>query len=324
MKEYALVADLGGTNIRTALLDREGRMSRRHSTPTLAQDGRDNVMMRLLGALEHVSSFAEADSIVGVGLSVASPTDPATGAMYGPPNLPGWDGYSPKPLLEERFSLRATVVNDATVAALAEYRYGAGRGHRHIIYMTVSTGIGGGVVVDGKLYTGSRGFAGEIGHITIDCNGPPCRCGNVGCLEAMCSGTAVARIARERLASCESSALLNRVEGDLDKVDALMVADAARSGDATAQAIMAEVTASLGTGIVSLLHAFDPDIIVIGGGMSLDLDMMLPGISRQIDLRAMAHHRGRLPVVRSQLGDDVSLLGTAALAFAAHDAAQEA
>ena len=240
MKTHALAADLGGTNIRVALLDREGRISHRYSTPTLAHLGRDAVLERFLAAIDQVRASGDLASVAGIGVSVASPVDPDSGVMHDPPNLPGWDGFSAKPTLEETFSLDVAIANDATVAALAEHRYGSGRGYRHMIYITLSTGIGGGVVIDGRLYTGARGYAGGIGHITIDRNGPPCNCGNLGCLEAMSSGTAVARMARERLASGAGGMLLEMAGGP-DSVDAKMVAEAAFSGDRTAQAIMAEV-----------------------------------------------------------------------------------
>ena len=280
-------------------------------------------MDRLVEALVRLASSAEADAPVGVGVSVASPTDPDTGVMYNPPNLPGWDGFSLKPVLEDKLSLKASVANDATLAALAEHRYGAGRGHKNMIYVTVSTGIGGGVIIDGRLYTGSRGFAGELGHITIDRKGPICNCGNAGCLEAMASGTAVARMARERLAAGEPSVLLERADGGADEVSARTVAEAATSGDALASDIMQEVGTNLGIGIVSLLHAFDPEIIVIGGGMSESLELLLPGIAQEVERHAMAQHRGGLRLAKSKLGDDVSLVGAGALAFDAYETAEE-
>lgn len=319
MDRFVLAADLGGTDIRVALVDRGGHVSQRHVTPTLADRGRDDVLTRLVAALERVASSVGRASLAGIGVSLASPTDPDTGVMYNPPNLPGWDGFSVKPVLEERFSLGVSVANDATLAALAEHVYGAGRGYKHMVYVTISTGIGAGIIIDGRLYTGSRGFAGEVGHITIDRNGPVCNCGNVGCLEALASGTAVARMARDRLASGERGVLADRAGGDLSRVDARMVAEAAISGDGLAKEIMHQVANNLGHGVVSILHAFDPEIIVIGGGMSRSLELLLPGVSRQIERHAMAHHRGRLPVVGSQLGDEVSLLGAAALAFEADE-----
>ena len=315
MRRFALATDFGGTNIRAALLDRQASISHRHSTPTLAHLGREAVLKRLLVALEQAAGSADRSTLVGIGVSLASPTDPETGVMYAPPNLPGWDGFSPKEVLEETFSLPVAAANDATLAALAEQRYGAAKGYRNVIYITISTGVGGGIVIDGKLYAGSRGFAGEIGHVTIDQSGPPCNCGNSGCLEVMASGTAVARMARERLANGEASILLDQSGGDVDIVDARMVAEAARSGDEVAGAVMLEASSNLGVGIVGLLHTFDPDIIVIGGGMSENLDIMLPGINEEVNRRSMSHFRGKFRLAKSELGDDVSLVGAAALAF---------
>ena len=328
MTKYALVADMGGTQTRVALIDREGNIARRQAAPTLERQGRDAVMQRLAHALKQAAASVDTALIAGVGLSVASPIDPASGEMYNPPNLSGeeWHLYSPVPYLEEALSLPVWAANDATLGAMGEYAFGAGKGCRNMIYMTVSTGIGGGIVIDGKLYTGASGFAGEIGHITIDRNGTTdgCNCGNVGCLEALASGTALARAARERLAAGEQSALTELARGDIANVDARMVADAAHAGDALALDLMRDMGDCIGAGVVSLMNIFDPDLIVIGGGVSRSLDLLLPAIRNQISRRAMAHLRHRMPVVQSQLGDDVGLLGAAALAFAnAPDAAAE-
>jgi len=190
MNQYALVADLGGTQMRVALVDRVGQMQHWSMAPTDAHTGRDAVVERLVYAFECAISEIRPERPIGVGVSLASPIDAGTGVMHNPPNLPGWDGYSLKSVLGERLSLRVSFGNDAALAAVAEHMHGAGRPYRHMVYMTLSTGIGGGVIIDGRLYTGARGYAGEIGHVTIDRNGPTCNCGNVGCLEAMASGTA--------------------------------------------------------------------------------------------------------------------------------------
>ena len=279
-------------------------------------------MSRLGDMLAQAASAVPRSSILGLGVCLASPTHSQTGVMHGPPNLPGfpgWHGFSPKAVLEERLSLEVYVANDATVAAVAEHAHGAGRGFRHMVYLTLSTGIGGGVIIDNKVYTGQGGFAGELGHITIDRNGPPCNCGNVGCLEVLASGMAVARMAQKRLASGGASLLRLACSGDLDQVDARMVAQLATEGDALATAIMEEVSTNLGIGIVSLLHIFDPEIVVLGGGMANSLDLLLPGIAREIESHAMVHHQGHMPVVGSLLGDDVGLIGAGALVFSAQE-----
>ena len=315
MQEYALVADLGGTQTRVALIDENGGIVERHSTETSARSGRDSVMSRLAEALEHVAS-TQRHALKGVGLSLASPVEPGTGVMYNPPNLgPEWHLYSPVPYLSERFSLPVVAGNDATLGAVGEHAFGAGRGCSHMVYMTVSTGIGGGVIIDNKLFTGSSGFGGEIGHMTIDQNGELCNCGNVGCLEALASGSALARISQSRLRAGESSTMAELAGGDVDSVDARIVVQAARQGDRLAVALMEQVTHSLASGIISLMHIFDPQLIVIGGSLGNNLGNYMPIVESEVRQRGMAHFQGAVPVALSQLGDDVSLLGAAALVF---------
>ena len=315
MTEYALVADVGGTRTRVALVDATGAIVVRHSAETLAREGRAAVMNRLADALEHVASERRTE-IKGVGLSLASPVEPGTGVMYNPPNLGSeWHLFTPIPMLQERLSLPVYAENDATLGALGEHAFGAGRGCDNMVYMTVSTGIGGGIIIGGNLYTGTNGFGGEIGHMTIDQNGPLDNCGNVGCLEALASGTALARMAQERIGAGESSVMLEFAGGNIEAVDARIVVQAAQQDDALAQSLMQEVGRSLASGIITLMHIFDPQLIVIGGGLGQNLDMFMPTIEPEVNRRAMAHFQGAVPVAKSQLGDDVSLLGAAALVF---------
>jgi glucokinase len=302
--------------MRAALVDRESRIAHPERTSTDAKAGRDAVLPRFLDLLKRVESKAGDDGICGVGVCMPGPIDPVSGVLYNPPNLPGWDGFSLKSWLQEQFDYPVAVGNDANLAALAEHRYGAGRGHDNVVYLTLSTGVGGGLILDGKMYVGGKGYAAEIGHMTIDQHGPVAPNGVVGSLEYLASGTAVGRIARERLAQGEESALRDLCGGDVEKVDAAMVSEAARAGDALAKSVMDGVAHSLGTGIVNVLHIFDPDVIVLGGGLSNSLDLLTPGIERQIDTHAMANFRGRRPIVKSALGDDAGLLGAAALVFA--------
>ena len=187
-----------------------------------------------------------------------------------------------------------------------------------MIYITVSTGIGGGLVVDGKVYAGSKGFAGEVGHMVIDPEGPVCECGSRGCLESLSSGTAVAREARRRLSSGEQSTIMDLVGGRIEDVTSVVVTEAARAGDGAARAIIEDAATNLGIGMANLILAFDPGVIVIGGGMSQSLDLMMPGITREVDWHATRYLGSRTPVIKSELADDVSLLGAAALAISDH------
>lgn len=315
MTQYALVSDVGGTQMRVALVDRDSRIVHRNVIPTSASDGRDAVLERFIALLKDMESRAESGSVAGIGVCMPGPIDPVTGVLYNPPNLPGWDGFSLKTTLQAEFPLPVSVGNDANLAALAEHKFGAGRGHKNLVYLTVSTGIGGGIIIDDRLYAGSKGFAAEIGHMTIDQHGAVAPNGVVGSLEYLASGTAVGRIARERLAAGEESDLLGRADGNIENVNARLVSEAALAGDSLAQSVMTEVSRSLGIGIVNVLHIFDPEIIIIGGGMANSLDQLLPGINWAIDNHAMENFRGRRPVVKSEFGDDSGLLGAAALVF---------
>lgn len=314
-KPFAVAVDLGGTNMRVGLVDREGQVHHRRSAPTRSQEGRESVMERMVSEIEHVLEESDEGTVCGIGISIAGPADPTTGVVYVTPNIAGWEDYSPKEELQQRFSLKTVVVNDANAAALAEHRFGAGRGHRNMVFVTISTGVGGGVIVDGELYAGTYGFAGEIGHATIDMNGPECTCGNLGCLEVMGSGTAMARIAKQRLGSGAQSSLRELADDQLQRIDARMVMDAARQGDQVAKEVVDEVSNALGVGMVNILHTFDPDVIVIGGGMSQNLDLLLPTIQDVIRKRGLPHQRDREPIVKAELGDDMGLLGAAALIF---------
>ena len=314
---YALVGDIGGTNMRAALVDVEGRLQERSSGPTPSDKGAEEVTEQFGDLMAEVIRGTDSGDLVGIGLAIAGPTDPETGRMYNPPNLPQFDGYSAKPRLEKRFDLPASVANDATLAALGEQRFGAGRGHQDVIYITVSTGIGGGIILGGRLFQGAQGFAGEIGQMVIDPDGPPCPGGNNGCLEGLCSGTAVARLARERIAAGVSSVLVEMSGGDPSSVDSRMVVEAARTGDPLSSGVIEEVAANLGIGLANLMFAFDPEVFVIGGGMSNALDLMLPRINEEIGRRYTIEGGRLASIVRSALGDDVGLIGAAAAAFTA-------
>ena len=319
MTQYALASDLGGTHLRVGLVDRDGNVVHRNSVLAEAFRGRDYLLDLFVRELEAAAARVDRRAIVGIGVAQAGPTNSDDGTMYNPPHLPGWDGFSAKPTFERRLGLVSSHANDATAAALAEYAYGAGRGARHLLFMAIGTGIGGGIVIDGRLYTGARGFAGEVGHISIDHSGPLCPCGNRGCLEMLASGDALGRIARERLASGERSSILEFSGGELERVAGPAVADAARSGDELALSIMRDAGTHLGVGILGLLNALDVERVVLGGGVLGSMDLMMPWAIRAIEERAIVPYERGVPVVMSELGDDAGLLGAAALAFDAYD-----
>jgi glucokinase len=317
--------DVGGTNLRFALVRQGGQapalgrrapgaveIVRRDVVPTGDKDGREAVMGRIVEAVRIATGWAD-EPPIGVGMALAGPVHPDTGVMFRPPNLMSFDGFSPMTSLAKRLGVRAVSGNDATLAALAEHRYGPHGRPGNLVYLTLSTGVGGGQVVDGELYTGSGGFAGEWGHVTLDPDGPECNCGNRGDLESYCSGPSVARDALRMLDESRRESALRQIAPEA--LTAKDVNHAARKGDALALAVWERSGRYLGISLAGILNAVDPDLIVIGGGVSNALDLMMPAAERECAWRSMEQFSGRLPVVRAALDDDSALLGAAALAF---------
>ena len=306
--------DLGGTQIRAALADGEGRILRRTSCLTLAEEGLESVIGRIKGAVYEVMGSTDRGQVQGIGVVAPGPVDPRKGVIMKAPNLSGWKNVPLKDLVEEEFGLPVFVGNDANSAALAEQRFGAGQGIADLIYITVSTGIGGGIIADNRLLLGAQGFAGEVGHQTIEAYGPRCNCGNIGCLEALAAGPAIARRARQLIRAGIGMGIADLAGGDLDKVTAKEVNQAAQAGDPIAIEIFRQAGFYIGVGIVNLLHLFNPGLIVIGGSVAKAGDLLFEPIRATVRERAMAsYYWENTPIVPATLGDDVGLLGAVAL-----------
>ncbi|MBI2953710.1 MAG: ROK family protein [Chloroflexi bacterium] len=315
--KFVVAIDLGGTNLRVAAVTFDGQILRRASTPTRAAEGVASVINRMVRKAFEVIGADHLKQAAGLVVAAPGPTDPWTGTIINPPNLPGWVNVPLKKELEARLGLSTFVANDANAAALGEYHFGAGRGTRHMIYVTVSTGIGGGIIVDGKLLLGKNGGAGEVGHMTIDMDGPRCACGNVGCLEAMASGTAIARQASERLRAGVKSSILDEVGGDLSLVTGMVVVQEAEKGDRLATEIITTAATAVGVGMVNLVNLFDPEVIAIGGGISNAGPLLFDPVRQIVNERAMGIAKEGLRIVPTVLGDDVGLLGAVPVAIAA-------
>lgn len=313
--EHVIGVDLGGTRLRVALADRNGEIVRSRTVPTLAEEGRDAVIGRIVAEIRAVLSPLPLAALRDVAVAVPGPVDPRAGYTYRPPNLPGWGDVPLKSILQFELNTPVYLGNDANLAALAEHRFGAGRGFSDMVYMTVSTGIGGGVISDNRLLLGGWGGAAEIGHMTIDLNGPRCSCGNFGCLEAMASGTAIAREAARRLAAGEQSTIQSQPGGGPDGIKAEQVVEAARGGDPLAHQVLHWAGYNLGVGLANVMHLFDPQAIIIGGGVSNAWLLLQEPMGHAIRERAMEIYAKRTQILRSQLGDEVGLLGAIALAL---------
>jgi len=249
-----------------------------------------------------------------VGIGCGGPLDRARGLILSPPNLPGWDEFPVVQIVEERLGVPALLDNDANAAALGEHRHGAGRGYRHLVYITQSTGIGGGVIVRGELVHGVCDGAGEVGHMTVLPDGPVCGCGGRGCLEALCSGTGIARRARERLAAGASSALSSLSS---EEVTARAVAEAARAGDTLASEVWDEMIHYLAVGVGNLFNALAPEAIVIGGGVSEAGEQLFAPLRERVRERARMLPPEKINILQASLGGDSALHGAVILAQAA-------
>lgn len=316
MDRFVLALDIGGTQTRAALVDAGGHMLARRRIDTQVHDGPPAVIARIVAIAREVSEGIPGSAIAGVGVAAPGPVDPWTGIVYNPPNMPGWDRIHLKDLLQAELGVPTYVGNDANLAGLGEHRYGAGVGVSHLVYLTVSTGIGGGVIVAGRLLLGADGLAGEVGHMTLEAEGPRCNCGNIGCLEVLAAGPAVARQGAAALSRGKAPGLSALAQAQDGQVTAKLVVAAARSGDAAAHAIVKRAGFYLGVGVVNLVHLFNPQLVVIGGGFAIGAgEMLFEPVRRTVQERAMPPFVKALRIVPAALGDDAGLMGAAALAL---------
>lgn len=303
----AIAVDIGGTQVRVATFEGD-KLNRRAALPTDVEAGPSGVMDQIDALIQQVSADSNNAPFAGIGLSLAGPIDTETSVVTRIPTLPGWDNFPVGRALAERTGLPAHVENDAIAATLGEWRYGAGRGVGNIVYLTVSTGIGGGAVVDDRLLHGRKGIAGHLGHMRMAQEGPTCPCGTVGCFEALASGSALTKRA---IATAGESSHLTKLARSRP-VDARDVFEGARHGDGHCQHLVSEEAMFLGQGITSVIHMFSPDRVIMGGGLSHAFDQLEAGIHNVICADAMPPFKS-VPVVRSALGDDSGLYGAACM-----------
>lgn len=312
MAQLLVGVDLGGTQIRALLADAHGRKLGRASTLTRPGEGPEAVIQRIEETVREAVGNIPWHRVQGIGVGAPGPVDASAGLVVDPPNLPGWRDVPLRRIMADIFGLPVCLGNDANLAALAERRYGAGVGVDNMVYMTISTGIGGGIIAGGELLLGARGLAGEIGHQTLVDDGPLCACGKRGHLEALASGPAIARVAQEEAAGGRDNRILQLAGGVIDAIDARLVAQAADEGDPTAQAIIRQAATYVGIGLANVCNVLNPELIVIGGGVSSIGDLLFDTVRETVASRAMLGNR-QVRIVPAALGDDVVLLGAVAL-----------
>ncbi len=315
-RNLILALDLGGTNLRAVLATPSGTFLSHVRIPTRAVEGVDAVLGRMKDVLR--SAVAEArrswEEVAAIGIGAPGPLDHDTGVIFEPPNLPGWQQVPLKQIFEAEFQRPTYVANDANLGAVAEHRYGQAKGLEHLIYITVSTGIGGGIVSHGRLLVGAGGTAAEVGHTTVDPAGPRCGCGNNGCAEAIAAGPAIARAALWGLQHGRESSLA-RLKRDLRQLTAEDVVHAAQEGDTFAREVLREAGTALGVLCANLVNILNPQMIVIGGGVTNAGELLFQPARQVMEARALFAASQHVRIVRSELGDDIVLYGAVAWAL---------
>lgn len=309
--------DLGGTKVATALVEANGNVvTTGRATTGIAADPQATVTTITANVKDICASLAEVQ-VIGVGVGAAGQIDPATGTVRSSPNLPGWNNVPLQAELQQALRLPVVVVNDVQAAAWGEWRYGAGQGVTDMVCLFVGTGIGGGVIAAGGLLAGCGGSAGELGHTVIERNGPECRCGNRGHLEATAGGWAIAQRASEAVvADPEAGAtLLALAKGNGDELTAAHVSQAAHQGDPLAQRLVTETGDALSVGIASLVNAFNPCLVVLGGGVVEGLPELVEMAQERVPRYALAAAVEPLRITKAALGEHAGVIGAAALAW---------
>ncbi len=326
MTTFAIGVDLGGTNLRIAAVDEAGNLISKTTLETEVSRGRDAVIDELCRATEQTrEKYRGHADLCGIGVGVPGIIDSETGRLVESPNLPGWSDYDVKGDIERRLGTTVILDNDANVAALGEQWLGAGRGAETMCLYTLGTGVGAGIVLEGKICRGWNGMAGELGHCNVEPVGYPCKCGSHGCLEQYASATAVVRLAREGLATGAATELRSLAPAALDS---LAIYQAAMRGDAVAKAVFNRVGQTLGLGIANVINAMNFPLFVIGGGVSSAWDAFAPALFAEVRLRSYVYAattaedgsgkggRKRPTVIkRATHGGDGGLFGAARLAM---------
>ncbi len=300
--------DLGGTNIKSALVSVDGKIVYRSKRPTEASFGKERILGNLFSVISALIDVAHREGYAVEAIGLGSPGWVENGVVRaGTENLPGWAGTDVKSILEEKFSIPSFADNDVNVVALGELLFGAAKGYRYVIVITLGTGIGGGIIIDGKLYRGAWGYAGEIGHTTIDYNGKMCNCGSFGCMEAYSGAWGISEIIR----SLRKKGLLENIKEETPKG----LAELASSGDRIALSIFREMAFRVGVALANAANLLNPELIVVGGGVTAAWSMIEPPLKEAFVRYTLPGISNGVQIKKALLEDDAGVMGAAALAI---------
>jgi glucokinase len=315
MEELILAVDLGGTNVRIAAVNLTGEILHRISFPTEALQGRERVTENILSGVRDVLRRfpKEKYEIIGAGFGIPGAIALDRGIVEQSPNLPGWEDYDVQSYLQGGLDMPIFIENDANAFTLGEGWLGAGRGVRHFCCLTLGTGVGGGIVLNGDIWHGAEGKAGEIGHMVIEVGGPLCQCGNRGCLEALTSANAIRRISIEAIKRGERTDLVERCGGQIEAITSKTVYESARDGDRLSRGIFQRMGTYLGVGLANLVNLLNVELMIIGGQVSEAWDLFIDPARRELKEMALGTMGKRVRVEKARCGDDAGILGAAYL-----------
>jgi glucokinase len=312
-KKYKIGVDVGGTNVKVALVDKSGSIVYSDTVPTRAEMGYEYTIQNIITAIQNLmkESKTAKESIEGIGFGFPGQIDCDNGIVRLAPNIPGWVDIPIADIVSQEFGIPVKVDNDVRCAALAELNFGAGKGTQNLICITVGTGIGSGLIINGKLVRGASNAAGEIGHIKLQMeNGPICGCGDRGCLEAFASGPAIVAMAEEYIRGGKSTKYRELANPDITPY---IVAEAAKQGDVVARQIFETIGTYIGIGLSSVVNLLNPEKIVIGGGVADAGDLLFVPIKETLKKRAMPIQGDAVEVVHAELGNTAGVIGASLL-----------
>jgi glucokinase len=308
-----LGVDIGGTKVAVGLVSHDGTILAQGRQPMLANGTAEAALQAVTGAIDSLLPSA-VSGIQSIGICAPGPLDPVTGVILNPPNVPCWRNFPLAEKIASIYHLPVKLDNDANAAALAETRWGAARGYRYVFYATIGTGIGTGIVLDGRIFHGNTGSAGEGGHVSIDYRGPLCACGKRGCIEILAAGPAIGARARGKLTAAQSSSLiLNLAKGDVASVTSELVGQAYAAGDPLAREILEETVELLTVWLGNIVDLLDPDVLVMGGGVAVMLKPFFGEIKNRLPSWCVNPSASEIPLVMAHYGADAGIAGGAAL-----------
>jgi glucokinase len=306
--------DIGGTKVAAGIVTADGEIRTQTRTPMVASGDAATGFAAVKTAIDSLLASGSKTTIRAIGVCAPGPLDPNTGVVINPPNVPCWRNFPLAAELVKIYNVPVKVDNDANAAALAEAQWGAGRGYRNVFYACIGTGIGTGIIFDGRIYHGRTGAAAEGGHVSIDYRGPRCKCGKPGCIEILASGTAIAKRAQAKLLSRDApSALLDLAQGNIEAVTTEMVGQAFQSGDSVAGEVVRETVEVISLWLGNIVDLLEPDVMILGGGVAAMLSSSFDEIRSRIQQSCINSRSAEIPLLQARYGADSGIAGGAAL-----------